>query len=366
MILAIETSCDETAVAVLRGKRILSSVVYSQIYLHRKYGGVVPSVARLAHEEKFDEVLEEALNGAGTALDAIEVVAVTVGPGLAIALEVGLAKAKEIAKKYQLPLLPVNHMEGHLLSVLLNEDNEDVEDKQFIEPKFPALGLLVSGKHSEFILVKGIGDYEKLGQTLDDAAGEAFDKASVMLGLGYPGGPRIAALAEQSDVELTEVRQNQSVYLEVKGQEELRLPIPMLYSNNLNLSFSGLKTALKQKIDEVHPTGQTVNDLAKLFQATAISMLIKKLVFALESFVEVKQIWVGGGVIANRLFREELTKVAREKNLQLLLPPNRFTGDNAAMIGAVAAYYLEEGINNTVSPEGGEFESIDRQPRLSL
>lgn len=370
-ILAIETSCDETSVAVLKGTEILSNVVHSQLDLHKEYGGVVPNLARLEHEKKFDSVLNNALNEAEVALEQIELVAVTVGPGLAIALEVGLQKAKEIAKKLAIPLAPTNHMEGHLFSSLADSKNK---------LEFPSLGVLVSGGHSEIILVSGVGEYEKIGQTLDDAAGEAFDKVSVMLGLGYPGGPLISKYAAESKHEIFHVKRNQSSYVAIQGNEELELPIPMLNSGDLNMSYSGLKTAVKQLVNSlsgntdlqnIRSTAESselseeqVQDICLLFQTAAIQMLIIKLEKAIKGYPEMKQLLVGGGVIANSYLREQLQLLANTHNLKLLLPPKGLTGDNAGMIGLAAALRDEAGILKVYS--ANEFAQIDRKPRWSI
>lgn len=367
VIIAIETSCDETSVAILKGENILSNVVYSQIDLHAKYGGVVPSIARTAHKEKITDVFEEAVNQAGVPLEQLDYVAVTIGPGLAIALEVGIAEAVNLAEKLNIPVVPINHMEGHLFSAFVQPLSADDSVLSKSEMEFPALGVLVSGKHTELIKVNGVGQYEKLGQTLDDAAGEAFDKAGVMLDLGYPGGAKVSALALECNAEVEIFKQNQSTYIQIKDNPELRLPIPMLNSENYNVSYSGLKTALKQKIDKLKTTGEYDSQrapLAKLFEEAAVAMLMYKIKSLLQNESELKQIWAGGGVVANKRLREELTAVAREKDIPLYLPAKQYTGDNAAMIGFVCHLYENNGLLGQLLV--GSSESIDRVPRLSL
>ncbi|MEK7070334.1 MAG: tRNA (adenosine(37)-N6)-threonylcarbamoyltransferase complex transferase subunit TsaD, partial [Patescibacteria group bacterium] len=218
-ILAIDTSCDETSVAVTNGRRVLSNVVYSQVLLHKKWGGVVPSIAKRAHEERIDFVIQKACK---KFTDNIDVIAVTQGPGLAIALEVGIAKAKELSLQFKKPLIAVNHMEGHLYSSFV-QNSKGNPKRDFA---FPILGFLISGSHTELVLWKDHLDYEVIGETLDDAAGEALDKGARMLGLGYRA-PVLETLAR-----------------DVKNSDEFLFPRPMLRSDNLQFSFSGLKTSL--------------------------------------------------------------------------------------------------------------------------
>ncbi|MCA9378928.1 tRNA (adenosine(37)-N6)-threonylcarbamoyltransferase complex transferase subunit TsaD [Candidatus Dojkabacteria bacterium] len=392
LTLAIETSCDETSVAVTRGFTVLSNAIHSQIAAHKDFGGVVPGIAKLEHEKKFPEVLSQALSDARVNLGQIEQIAVTKGPGLAIALEVGIKRAIELATELKLPLVAVNHMAGHLFSCFV--------DEQDARPSFPALGLLVSGKHSEFLLVEDWSSVSKLGQTLDDACGEAYDKCATMLGLSYPGGPVISRLAaegrDQDLLELEIKREQQSLF--VIGNAEgttLKLPIPMAFSGDLNVSYSGLKTAIKQMINDlsgeskkldIKQTGQGVNlsdtqqrQVCMMFEEAALQMLILKLERALDKHPDAKEVWVGGGVIANSYLKQLLTEVTDRRDIVLRIPSSRaFTGDNAAMIG-VAAYASGRGgeDGSASSPQGGgknlievyqvgELEEVDRLPGWSL
>lgn len=285
LILAIDTSCDETSVAITDGRRVLSNVIYSQVLLHKKWGGVVPSIAKRAHEERIDFVVEEALkkfskgktsavkqkqNQEQTAevkirMANIDAIAVTQGPGLAVALEVGIKKAKELSLKFNKKIIAVNHLEGHIYSAFVENSQGNPE----IDFEFPYLALIVSGGHTEFIIFKNHLEYQIIGQTLDDAAGEALDKAAKLLGLGYPGGPVLEKLAKQ-----------------VGNKDDHHFPRPMLKSNDLNFSFSGLKTSfyyfLKSQAMKTAPvfplrssTG-TVKELASSFQEAVFDTLIKK------------------------------------------------------------------------------------------
>jgi len=345
LILAIETSCDETAAALTWGLKTLSNVIASQIEIHRPWGGVVPHLARRAHQENIDPVIQKALKESQKKqtlkpLDFhhLDAIAVTVGPGLAIALEVGIKKAKEISQNYHLPLIAVNHMEGHLLSFLAEEK---IKPKDL---KFPALALLVSGGHTQLVLVKAIGQYQILGETLDDAAGEAFDKVAKMLGLPYPGGPEIARLAKE-------------------GQPKIPLPVPMAHHPSLNFSFSGLKTACLYQLKETPLEKQTPEfkkNLAASFQTVLVQSIILKLKKALEKYSP-SQIFLGGGVINNRPLREAIINLAKEKKAKAFFPQSsNLLSDNAAMIG-IAAYFkfLKKDFVKNIN-------RLDRRPNLSL
>ncbi|MCX6816683.1 MAG: tRNA (adenosine(37)-N6)-threonylcarbamoyltransferase complex transferase subunit TsaD [Candidatus Beckwithbacteria bacterium] len=362
LILAIDTSCDETCAAVSYGRQILSNVISSQINIHAKYGGVVPHLAKRAHLEKIEFVVTEALkrsvlkglklrqqpekNSKRTDLTGIDAVAVTVGPGLAPALEVGVNFAKNLAQKLNKPLIAVNHLEGHLLSCLANMTGT-------VPYIFPAIGLIVSGGHTELVLVKSIGHYQLLGQTLDDAAGEALDKLAKMLQLGYPGGPIIEELAK------------------LGNPDAIKLPVPLQHSNDLNFSFSGLKTAamyIIQKrntpgVKDVHTPGvkssevKFVYDLCASFQQAIAKSLTTKLIFAIDHYYPASLL-LGGGVLSNLYFRRQ---IRQSVNLPLYLPKNKklFT-DNAAMI-CIPAYYkfLKKDFVKDIS-------TLDRQPNLNF
>ena len=308
-ILGIETSCDETAAAVVDdGRLVRSSVVASQADLHARYGGVVPEIASRAHVELICDVVEQALVEAGTTLDELDAVAAVRGPGLAGALLVGVSAAKAISIACDLPYVAVHHHEAHLYAAM-------VEDPQ-LEP--PLVTLIVSGGHTLLIAMDGHGRYRVLGETVDDAAGEAFDKIARFLGLGYPGGPAIDRLARQGD------------------PEAIRFPRPMR-DDGLDFSFSGLKTAVVQYVRK-HPD-TAVADVAASFQAAIVDVLVDKLVAAARE-VDIDTVVAGGGVAANSALRERLEAVAATGEVRLVLPSIALCTDNAAMVAAVAAYRL--------------------------
>ena len=339
-ILAIETSCDDTCAAVLLDTKVLSSVISSQIDLHKAWGGVVPDIAKRAHMERIGPVVETALKRAKTKIEAIEVIAVTKGSGLAIALGVGVNYAKELAIKYNKRLVAVNHIEGHILSNLA----QNKLGKPEREIEFPAIALTVSGGHTKIVLVKGIGKYEVVGETLDDAAGEALDKSAKLLGLGYPGGPVIEQVAKKGRIDF------------------LKLPQPLADKKILDYSFSGLKTSFYYQIKDWPKEKVTENleDLAATFQNAVFETLVRKFKLAIEKY-EPKTIMASGGVLANQNLRKRLRKLAREKKLPLMMPVKKWLNtDNAAMIG-VAGYFMAM---------RGEFveevEKLDRDPRMEI
>lgn len=374
IILAIDTSCDETSVAVVKGKRLLSNVLPSQMEYHAQFGGVVPSLAKLAHTKRIDGVVKRALNLAKIKLEDIDIVAVTYGPGLAIALEVGINKAKELARRLNKPLIAVNHMEGHLLSSFVNK-NSEVNNS---EPKLPALGFLISGGHTEIILVNSLGDYQKLGETLDDSCGEAYDKCGRMLGFGYPAGPVISKLAKENrkNFKVKFFKDNLSlkvIVTDIKDNKTVELPVPMSNSGNLNLSYSGLKTAfsilikdLKLKSNNDSLTKEEIILLTVAFEYATIEQLKIKLRSALKKH-NVKQVWLGGGVIASARVRSELRKVANEFKVETLYPfSKKLTGDNAAMIAISAYYNLKENFKSKTTYLVKDIDTLDRNPSLSL
>lgn len=331
-ILSIDTSCDETSAAVTDGRRVLSNIIYSQILIHKKWGGVVPSLAKRAHEERIDMVVDKALHS----LD-FQYVAVTQGPGLAVALEVGIRKAKELAKKFNKKIISVNHMEGHIYSSFVQ--NSHSNPKRDFE--FPYLALLISGGHTQLVIFKNHLEYEVIGETIDDAAGEALDKAAKLMGLGYPGGGVIERLAG-----------------EAKNQDFYKFPRPMLRSNNLDFSFSGLKTSFyyfvkKQKNLEVEK-------LASSFQEAVFDTLIFKTEKAMKQ-TGINKLVVGGGVSANLYLRKKLRQLVKKYKGLVLFPSFKYlTGDNAAMIGIVAHYKAKAGLFVKTIDE------LDRIPRMSL
>jgi len=312
-IFGIETSCDETAAAVVEdGVKVLSNVIASSIDLHQATGGVVPEVAAREHLKQISPVVDKALADAGCEWKDIDAIAVTTSPGLIASLLVGINTAQTIAYIHQKPLIEVDHVIGHVYANFLERETP---------PKFPLLVLTVSGGHNELMLMRGHHDFVKLGETLDDAAGEAFDKVARLLGLGYPGGPVISKLAEKGD------------------SAAFDFPRPMLNKENkLNFSFSGLKSAVRREVDQLEKANdQTIADLCASFQQAVIEVLVDKLILATQEH-EIKEVHLAGGVSANQLLRQ----MAREKlpdKLPLFWPVEQiFCTDNAAMIAA-AAYW---------------------------
>lgn len=337
-ILAIETSLDDTSAAVTRENRVLSNIVASQVKFHEEWGGTVPDIARRKHEEWLDQVIRQAVKKAGS--PAIDAVAVTYGPGLAPCLEVGIKYAKQWAEQFDVPLIPVNHLEGHLLSSLAS--NRNGHGEHLIN--YPALGFLISGGHTELVLVKGIGEYCLLGETLDDAAGEAYDKVARMLHLGYPGGPILSEIAKS-------------------GTPRYHLPIPMTQRHDLNFSFSGLKTAAMnalKKLNDVPHDKQFLADFAASFEKAALSHLMKRLTKAIEIY-HPKTILLGGGVVSNVTLRTAARKVARQYRVNVVIPYSKvlFT-DNAGMIGVAAWYQTKR------QPPLQPTDPLDRKPNLNF
>lgn len=364
-ILAIETSCDDTCAAVLEDDRVLSSIVSSQVMFHKKHGGVMPSLARDKHKEFIDPTVEKALKQAQVTLDDIDYLAVTYGPGLAIALEVGIQKIKDLFEETGKPVIAVNHLEGHLLSPFLKNKNGNYYTKNVV--KFPFISLVVSGGHTEIVLVKDIGKYELLGQTLDDAAGEAFDKVARLLKLGYPGGPLISKIAEEGDA------------------SKYDLPRCLEHSKDFNFSFSGLKTASlntlrkeyeKRKGEEAKNLSfqQSSNyydskemffnkkemaDFAASFEFAVVDILVKKVKAAVKKY-GVKFVSIGGGVSANLALRKHLRKEMKKMDVEVSMPETRFCTDNAGMIG-LAAYHLAKKKKFVKKPM-----ELDREPILNF
>ncbi|MGE5282773.1 MAG: tRNA (adenosine(37)-N6)-threonylcarbamoyltransferase complex transferase subunit TsaD, partial [Chloroflexota bacterium] len=311
LTLAIETSCDDTCAAVLDGPRVLANTISSQAAAHAEFGGVVPEVASRHHLELTAPVVDAALRTAGVSLDDVESVAVTAGPGLIGALLVGVSTAKAIAAPRRLPLIPVDHLQGHVAANFLEPEP--------LEPPF--LCLVASGGHTLLAGVREHAGYELLGQTLDDAAGEAFDKVARLLGLGYPGGPVLEKLAREGDPEAFE------------------LPVAMSRDPGLDFSFSGLKTALAYLIRDLGPEGvrERRADLAASFQVAAVGQLVAKLGRALKGG-EWAAVALGGGVAANGPLREAVSALCEERGVRLKLVPLALCTDNAAMIGSAARF----------------------------
>ncbi|MEK6543063.1 MAG: tRNA (adenosine(37)-N6)-threonylcarbamoyltransferase complex transferase subunit TsaD [Elusimicrobiota bacterium] len=316
LILGIETSCDETSAAVVESKdlRLLANVISSQVPLHAPYSGVVPELASRAHLENLQTVIRESLAKAGVTLDDIETIAFTQGPGLKGALLVGEATARAMALALGIPTIGVHHLEAHLICPLFEYPN--------IRP--PLLGLIISGGHTDLVMVRRWGDYKVLGRTLDDACGEAFDKFAKMMGLGYPGGPIIDKLAQGAD------------------RDAVRFPRPLLPGTH-DFSFSGLKTsALYWLRDNGRPRGRALNDLAASFQEAIAQTLLKKSLKALAK-TKAPTMVISGGVAANSRIREIFSRAAAEKGFSLYIPKPALCTDNGAMIALTAALMARRG-----------------------
>ncbi|WP_158738714.1 tRNA (adenosine(37)-N6)-threonylcarbamoyltransferase complex transferase subunit TsaD [Alteribacillus sp. YIM 98480] len=308
IILAVETSCDETAAAIVQGgEHILSNVVASQIESHKRFGGVVPELASRHHTENITWILEEAMKKAEVTFDDLDAVAVTEGPGLVGALLVGVNAAKAVAYARRLPLLPVHHISGHIQAARLERPW-----------RYPALALVVSGGHTELVLLREEGEYEVIGQTRDDAAGEAYDKVARTLELPYPGGPYIDKLAAE-------------------GTPNIELPIAWLEPDSYDFSFSGLKSAVINTLHNAKQRGETIRseDLAASFQQSVITVLTEKTKRAADHY-QVEQIVLAGGVAANKGLRTAMSNTFASSSVELTIPPFSLCTDNAAMIGAAA------------------------------
>lgn len=309
-ILSIETSCDETSASVIEnGDTIKSNIVASQINSHKRFGGVVPEIASRHHVEYITLIIEEAMKEAAVGFEDLDAVAVTEGPGLVGALLIGVNAAKAIAFAHNLPLIPVNHIAGHIYA------------NQLIAPlEFPLLALVVSGGHTELVYMKEHGSFEIIGETRDDAAGEAYDKIGRVLGVPYPGGKHIDEMAQL-------------------GEDTFQFPRAMINEENYDFSFSGLKSAFINTVHNAKQKGETLsqNDLATSFQHAVVDVLVDKTIRAAEEY-EVKQIILAGGVAANSGLRKALKEAVEEhfENVDLVIPPLSLCGDNAAMIGAAA------------------------------
>lgn len=315
LILCLESSCDETAAAVVRdGRIVLSSIVASQVDIHAIYGGVVPELASRSHLEAVVPVVETALTEAGITLNDIEGLTVTRGPGLIGALLVGVSAAKAIAYGRRLPLVGVHHIEGHILAIQLEQP-----------VAFPYLALAVSGGHTHLYRVDGIGRYQTLGRTIDDAAGEAFDKVGKLLGLGYPGGARIDALAGEGDPTAVD------------------FPRPLLHKRGFDFSFSGIKTAVLNHLQQRPPLDEERRaDVAASFQAAMVEVLTRK-TFAAAEAVGLERIVVAGGVACNRGLRQAMQSAGEEQGRSVYFPSPALCADNAAMLGVAGNHLLEAG-----------------------
>lgn len=340
-ILSIETSLDDTCAAVTCGTRVLSNVVSSQTKYHAEWGGTVPDIAKRLHQQWLPKVVDLALRKAGSPkLDAL---AVTIGPGLAPSLEQGITFCRELSAKWELPIIAVNHMEGHLLSSFAtNKNGHGPLTSHTGCVIYPALGFIISGGHTELVLMRGIGEYELLGEALDDAAGEAYDKVARMLMLGYPGGPILAEMAKA-------------------GTARYPLPEPMTTRKDLNFSFSGLKTASRQYLEREKPelTKQFVEDFAASFQRAVFKHLMTRFRRAIDLYSP-NMILLGGGVVSNVDLRDLTRTTAKEYGIPVYFPSNKkLITDNAAMIGIVASTKFARGEFSTTS-------SLDRLPNLNF
>ncbi|MFD1439971.1 tRNA (adenosine(37)-N6)-threonylcarbamoyltransferase complex transferase subunit TsaD [Lacticaseibacillus hegangensis] len=310
LILAFESSCDETSVAVIEdGTKILSNIIATQINSHKRFGGVVPEVASRHHVEQITDCIDLALNEANVNYSDLTAVAVTYGPGLVGSLLIGVTAAKTVAYAHQLPLIPVNHMAGHIYAA------------RFVKPlQYPLLALMVSGGHTELVTLTAPGEFHIIGETRDDAAGEAYDKIGRVLGITYPAGKEVDRLAHL-------------------GHDTFHFPRAMDGEDNLDFSFSGLKSAFINTVHHADQIGEQLSreDLAASFQAAVVDVLVDKTVQALHQH-PVDQLVVAGGVAANQGLREAMTARLAEEfpNIDVIIPPVRLTGDNAAMIGAAA------------------------------
>ncbi len=333
-ILGIESSCDETAAAVLEdGTRLLSNVIWSQDDVHGKYGGIVPELAGRRHVETIDRVIQLALEEAGCTLQDMDLIGVTNGPGLVVSLLVGVNTAKALGYACNIPVIGINHLEGHLLAVLLQE-----------KVPFPFLALIVSGGHTDLVRANGVGDYKIIGRTRDDAAGESFDKVAKMLGLGYPGGPLI---------EKTGRLGNPSAH---------EFPRSMLENGNLDFSFSGLKSAVRRLLEKREAEKDVIlsdPDIAASFQEAVVDVLVAKLFRAAEE-ENLNHLVLTGGVAANGRLRQRLMDECAARGFECHIPRPVYCTDNAAMI-ATAAYYSYQ--NNPVVPD---LMSLDASSNLSF
>ena len=317
-ILAIESSCDETAAAVVQdGRKVLSNIISSQIEIHKLYGGVVPEIASRKHIEKVIQVVDEALKEASLTIDEIDAVAVTYGPGLVGALLVGVSAAKSIAFAHNKPLIGVHHIEGHISANYI--ENEELEP--------PFLCLVVSGGHTNLVIVKDYGEYEVLGKTRDDAAGEAFDKVARAIGLGYPGGPKIQKISEEGN------------------KDAIAFPRAKVADNPFDFSFSGLKSSVLNYINSCEMKGEEINkaDIAASFQEAVVDVLVSHTIEGAKQ-LGFKKIAMAGGVASNTVLREEMKEACERRGFKFYHPSPILCTDNAAMIGAAAYYDYKKGL----------------------
>ncbi len=333
-VLGIETSCDETAAAVVEdGTRVLSSIIASQVELHAPFGGVVPEIASRNHLRAIVPVVDEALAKSGCGLDGIDGIAVTIGPGLIGSLLVGVQFAKALALGRNLPIVGLNHLESHVMAAFLIPDAPP--------PSFPFIGLVVSGGHSSLFKITDVGAVTLLGRTLDDAAGEAFDKAASVLGLPYPGGVAIDRIAKG------------------RNPQAIRFPRAMIHDETLNMSFSGLKTALRTYLGHTKATPETVGDIAASFQEAVVDVLVTRTIQASRANA-IRSVVVGGGVAANSRLRAKMIEAAARERIQLHLTPLSLCTDNAAMVAGLGYHYLFGRLADRDMPRGITMDPFQR------
>lgn len=341
LILGIESSCDETAAAVLCSARgLLSNIVASQDEAHRPFGGVVPEIAARAHMSKLDMIIEQAVTEAGVEYSDLSAIAATSGPGLIGGVITGLMAAKGLSASLDIPLIAVNHLAGHALSPRLTEDCA-----------FPYLLLLVSGGHSQLLAIHGLDDYERLGSTIDDAAGEAFDKTAKVMGLGFPGGPNVERWASTGN------------------DRAIRLPRPLLNRDSCDFSFAGLKTAVARAYEASDKSDTAKADLAASFQTAVADCLTDRTARAMRLFAETHEgphrFVVAGGVAANQSLRARLVDIATEHNFTPIFPPLKFCGDNAAMIAQAGLERLLAGRVDQLNAPARPRWPLDREAALN-
>jgi len=344
IILGIESSCDETAASIIQENDsgspvILSNIVSSQIDVHKEFGGVVPELAARSHIEKIGLITKKAIDESGVKLENLDAVAATAGPGLVVCLSVGLSFGKAVASSLSKPFIAVNHLEGHALSPRLNSKLD-----------YPYLLLLISGGHTQFLSVQGLSKYKRLGTTIDDAVGEAFDKTAKLLGIEFPGGPQIEEYAKKGDF------------------KKYELPKPIIHKGGCNLSFAGLKTAVL-KIAKKIKTDQEKYDLAASFQKTVEEILYKKSKVAFKEFKNINKnkvntFVVAGGVAANKKIRKTLINLCNEENFKAIFPPINLCGDNAAMIAMVGLEKFKLNQFNELDYPAKPRWALDEEPKF--
>ncbi len=346
-ILGIETSCDETSLCLLQidehgnnklKYKVLAHSTNSQIEIHKEYGGVYPALAKREHIKNLPILFEKIINDTKFKIENIDLIAVTEGPGLEPALWTGIVFAKELSAKYNIPIIPINHMEGHIVSSLLKNSNTNDDFIELKEIKFPSLSLLISGGHTELIKIIELGKYKILGETRDDAIGEAFDKVARMLNLSYPGGPKISELANFAR--------------EKNLPKTFSLPRPMINSKDLDFSFAGLKTSILYLLKDKNDISEEFKqELCREFEDSVTEVLIEKTKKALDT-ESYNSLIIGGGVIANENIRNAFINIANEYNIELYIPVSGLTGDNALMIALAGSLRYKQYKDREIKAKG--------------